>query len=333
MKRFILRVFLFASPLVLLFLLLTSFDVFKVFGEYDHYYEDGFVATNREMVCTRTYNKYREREKFNAFIFGNSRSHAFKCREWSKYLGEEARPFHFDGSGEGVYGVANKVRYLDQLGDTIRHALVIVDRGFLTITANRPGHLSISPPCLSNESKFRYYLAFLEAQTNPEFVMAYLDYSLFRTYKSYMGNFIKKSKYAHRPDDINCDIWYGYDDHIARDSLGYYQPLLQKGVFFKRTGKPVRECKVTEAEAAQLRSIREVFDRHQTSYEIVVSPIYDQIPMEKEQLALLKEIFGEAHVHDFSGRNKFTEPIGNYYEASHYKPHVANEIMRVIYAK
>jgi len=40
---------------------------------------------------------------------------------------------------------------------------------------------------------------------------------------------------------------------------------------------------------------------------------------------------GKKNVYDFSGKNKLTTPIGNYYETSHYRPHVANKIMELIY--
>ncbi len=59
--------------------------------------------------------------------------------------------------------------------------------------------------------------------------------------------------------------------------------------------------------------------------------MYDQIPLEKEQLNLLYDIFGKENVYDFSGKNEFTESVFNYYENSHYRPHVAAEIMDIIY--
>ena len=64
---------------------------------------------------------------------------------------------------------------------------------------------------------------------------------------------------------------------------------------------------------------------------IIISPVYDQIPIEEEQIELLEQIFGEENIYNFSEKNKFTESIYNFYEASDCRPHVANKIMDIIY--
>ena len=74
-----------------------------------------------------------------------------------------------------------------------------------------------------------------------------------------------------------------------------------------------------------------IFNKHNTKYKIVISPVYDQVPMEEEQLEVLEQIFGKQNIYNFSGKNKFTDSIHNFYETSHYKPNVANEIMNILY--
>jgi len=53
--------------------------------------------------------------------------------------------------------------------------------------------------------------------------------------------------------------------------------------------------------------------------------------MEAAQVELLEQIFGRENLFNFSGKNKLTESISNFYESSHYRPHVANEIMSIVY--
>jgi hypothetical protein len=60
--------------------------------------------------------------------------------------------------------------------------------------------------------------------------------------------------------------------------------------------------------------------------------MYDQLRIDKTDLNYLEQLFGKSNVFDFSGKNIFTENIGNYYEDSHYRPHVAQKIMEYIYA-
>ena len=332
MKTFIIKTFYFTIPFILVLLFSIYLDAFKVFKNYDNYFDDNFIGLNREFVCTETYNKHRATEKFDSFIFGSSRSHAFKCQEWSKYLDEGSSAFHFDASGDGVYGVSNKVQYIDELGDSIKQALIVVDREFLIRTKNRDTHKSISPTQLSKESNFKFYFTFIKAQLNLKFIIAYLDYSLFKTHRNYMGTFIRQSKYPFRNNKVNCDIWYGYDEHIKIDSLGYYNNLIQQKVF-ERTKRSFSEYEITQLGIKQLNIIKDIFNRHNTNYKIIISPVYDQVPMENNQLQLLVQMFGIENVFNFSGENSYTEYIHNYYESQHYRPHVANDILKTIYLK
>jgi hypothetical protein len=54
-------------------------------------------------------------------------------------------------------------------------------------------------------------------------------------------------------------------------------------------------------------------------------------PLEKKQLDLLYDIFGEENVYDYSGVNTITNEISNYYEASHYRVHIADAILKEMY--
>lgn len=330
MRKFIVKVALFISPVILLVFGVVFVDFFKIIGFQD-YYSDQRVVLNREMVTTKTYNHYREQEKFNSFIFGSSRSQAYKCENWESYLEKDAKPFHFDASAESLWGVAKKVQYIDNKGDSITNALVVFDRALLGKTKAPKGHLFISAPSVSNGSKIEYYTTFLKASLKPKFLMAYLDFALFKTNRAYMKPYLQQEKYDYKANKKNADLWYGHDKEIVDDSLGYYNNLLEQGVFYTRPIENVDKLKITIEEIKHLKSIKEIFTNHNTDYKIIISPLYDQIALENTQLQLLENIFGRENIYDFSGKNEFTESIPNFYETSHYRPHVANEIMELIY--
>jgi len=46
---------------------------------------------------------------------------------------------------------------------------------------------------------------------------------------------------------------------------------------------------------------------------------------------MLIDVFQKENVFDYSGKNEWTEPIGNFYETSHYRPFVARRIMSQVY--
>jgi hypothetical protein len=330
MKQFLSKILIFSIPSILLILLVIWIDFFKIFGFHDYYLTQK-VGINREMVTTSTFNHFREKEKYDSFIFGSSRSQAYKCKNWMSYLDNNSKPFHFDASGEGIWGITKKVEYIDKLGDTIKNALIIIDRTGLEITYPRQGHLFVSMPCVSKYSKAEYYLEFLKASLNLKFLLAYIDYSIFEAYREYMGYLITHSKFNHIVNNRNCDIWYGWDKEIKTDSVGYYSKLIDKGIFYERPKSEISKCEVTTKEIFLLNKIKNIFTKHNTNYKIIISPVYDQVPMEEEQVELLEQIFGQENIYNFSGKNKFSDPINNFYETSHYKPFVANEIMNIIY--
>lgn len=328
---FLKRFLLFLIPLIIGVLGIIHLDVYKVFYSYDDYYKNKITYFSREMVTTNTYIKYKDELKFDSFIFGSSRSMVYQTIEWKKYLNKDAAPFHFDANSEGVYGIYNKTRYIDSQGGEINNALIIIDRELLTQTTNKTNEF-ISPVCLSNESKLRYYWTFIKPCFNLKFLVAYLDYLNFKIYRDYMipyfANPIDGKDLDVNP--ITCDAKFQIENQIKTDSLTYYKKRMGDKEF-ERDKKKAKECKVTLSEIAQLKKIKEILDRHHTHYKIIISPIYDQVPMEQEQISLLNSIFGKEHIYNFSGINSFTGSIGNYYEHSHYRPHVANEILKTIY--
>ena len=332
MKKFLRSLLFFALPFLVVFIVFNSLDVFKVFWDYDDYYENNFVSLNREWVCTQVYKKHRTEENFDAFIFGSSRSQAYKVQDWGKVLPAAAKPFHFDATGEGIYGIHQKVMYIDELGDSLKYALLVLDRSSLTKTKNRPKVLTITPPELSKESKLKFYYEFLKVGLNIRYIVSYIDYVTFGVHRAYMKSQIRKAEYPHSNNPINCNLNYGYDVHIANDSADYYKKRFKEGSFPERPrGVNEDRFKVTESEKQQLIEIKQYFDLHKTNYKLVISPMYDQIPLDKEQFALLTDIFGSEHVYNFSGKNKYTDPVHNFYDANHFRPHVAREILQIIY--
>ena len=308
-------------------------DPFKVWFDYDDYYKDYAVTLNRELVCLRLYDKNRNVEDYDSFIFGSSRSQAFKTDKWMTYLSGQCRPFHFDASNEGIYGILNKLRYIDKHGGRIENALMVIDIGTLRTNVNRKGHLYISPVGLSNESVAEFYKEFVHASFNIKFLLAYMDYHIFKTHRPYMGWLI--SKMIPLGDSISGDVWYdSWDKSIRKDSVAYYSRLMLEGELFDRKlrDKPnYSGHEISESEKKQLHEIKEVLDLHETDCKIVISPLYDQVPMDRVRVDLLIDIFGSKSVYDFSGVNELTQLAGNYYESSHYRPHVAERIMEEIY--
>jgi hypothetical protein len=82
-----------------------------------------------------------------------------------------------------------------------------------------------------------------------------------------------------------------------------------------------------------LEKIKEVLAEDHTNYKIVISPLYDQLKLNTNDLNYLYLEFGRQNVYDFSGINDITRDKYTYYENSHYRPFIASRIMDSIYSK
>ncbi len=331
MKLFVLKLLVFLSPFLLVIGLGIVMDPFKVFFYHEEFYEGNFVTLNREMVCLKLFERNNNEQQYNSFIFGSSRSQAFKVSDWLNYLPPNSVGFHFDASGEGLYGIYNKLKFIDKCGNNIENVLIVLDDDTMNSTENRQGYLFISPPDLSGESAVDYYLAFIRANLSPKFLIGYLDYSFFGIYRKYMGSLFNKSEYYHTSNNQTADLFYGYDQMIQKDEKAYYDKLIREGVFYAREKTNSIKYQVTNEEVILLQKIHDILDVHEADYRIVISPLYNQIPFTAERMENLKKIFDESKIYDFSGVNEFTKSVYNYYEDSHYRPHVARRILEIIY--
>ena len=332
MKRFIVRTLVFLVPIFIIPAIMIIADPFRIWFEYDDYYSGHQIGLNTDAICFKIYNKNKDREKFDSFIMGSSRSQAFKVQDWKSHVSESSS-FHFSASGEGIYGILKKLEYLDEHKVSINNLLLILDESCLLYNKNKKGYLFITPPAFSKESKKEYYKTFLKASLDFDFMKAYFDYRFSKKLKPYMNRHISKLQLS--GNYVNGDVWYDtYDASIAKDSVKYYSSLITQGVVYDRAkSKNKKYPRMSDIEKEQLRSIMKILQKHNTNYKIVISPLYDQNPMQKDRLLFLNNLFGRAHVYDYSGINQYTEPIGNFYERSHYRPHVAKSILEEIYHK
>jgi hypothetical protein len=103
-------------------------------------------------------------------------------------------------------------------------------------------------------------------------------------------------------------------DFYPRESIPSYSPV-----------------SIQDQQKIMLSEIENIFQKWNTDYKIIFSPIYDQLKLNKQDLIYLENLFGKQNVFDFSGINEITNDYTNYYEWSHYRPHAAREILLILY--
>lgn len=317
--------------IVLILTLLSSylyFDPFKVLKHYSNY-SDPYVITNRDYISTSMFINNYEKENYNSIIFGSSRTIAFKLNSWSKYLPQNDKPFMFDASGESIYGIYTKLKYLDSENVKIKNVLIILCRDVsFKYSENHKGHLFIKHPATSGESYLTFQFEFFKAYASENFLFNFFSYKILGRYKPFMAGYIQNSKIIY--DTLTNQITnIDQENEITQHPIEYYTK--RKEQFYERKEEKIDSVqRINQKHMFMLKEISRILKRNNTNYKVVLSPLFEQMKFNPADLLFLKNEFGN-NLYDFSGKNSFTENKINYYETSHFRPNVGDSILKLIY--
>lgn len=335
MKKLFILLLKFFTPIIAVLMIYAWMDPFKVVWHYDSFYEADnklSVPLDKDYVSTANYDNRYGSEHYNSFIFGNSRSIFYETATWKQYLPTGSKLYHFDASAETIYGICKKIQYIDHKDEKMNNVLLVLDHLILNRSKSSDGHLfAISPQLEGYSTMADFHLQFLRTFLSTEFLPAYIDHKISGKVKPYMLKTALTDE-AFLYDKRTNEMRHTTTEGEIADGTFYTADRMK--VFYKRDNiqkysKPV----IKQAQKEMLTKIAGIFKKHGTKYKIVISPLYDQKKLNKEDLAYMQRLFGDENVFDFSGINRFTNDYRNYYESSHYRPHVATAIMAEIYTK
>jgi hypothetical protein len=328
MKAFIKNLLLFLSPFILWLISYFIFDPFRVLYNYKDY-SKGRITLNLDVVSTETYIHHYKKYQYNSFILGSSRAIAYKPKSWEKYLPADASPYVMNAHGESIFGIYTKLKFLDETKEPIRNALIILCHDVSFPKDMHPSsHLFIKDPLITKDSYLNFHLQFLKAYSNPQFFLSAIYYQLTYNYKNFMQDYIENRTIIF--DTVTNELNnVEREQEINSDPANYYTK--RSALFYKREGEVTDSAGIISNEQIfMLQEIVRIFKKNNSSYRVVISPLYEQVKFSKRDLQILKNEFGD-NLYDFSGSNKFTNSIRNYYEASHYRPFIGDSIMSLIY--
>jgi len=315
-------------PVLALLALYLYFDPFKVLRQYSDY-SYPHVIPNRDYISTSMFIKNYNKNSYNSFIFGSSRTLAFRPDSWSKYLSDNDHPFMFDASGESIYGIYTKLKYLDSKNVDIRNALILLCRDASFIKTERQnGHLFIKHPATSGRNSLIFQCKFFKAYLNPKFLFNFYSFKIYGAYKPYMSGYIDNRKITFDTITNEIDI-IDQETEILLNPVDYYAK--REDLFYERTGEKTDTIqRITEEYLVILKEVKRILEKNNTDYKVVLSPLYEQIKFNPSDLSILKKEFGN-NLYDFSGKNSLTDSIYNYYEVNHMRPNVGDSIFNIIY--
>jgi hypothetical protein len=330
MRRFLGSLALFVSPFVLFTAGFCILDPYKILWSYTDY-SDAPVQLNRDYISTENYIAHRRLYHYDSFMFGTSRTSGIRIADWRPYLGTNASPFKFDASGETLFGIWKKVQYIDRQGDHLRNALILIcTDSTLQGTNDSRGYLFIKHPALVGGGWGNLYLSSLRAWASDGFFIRYLDYRIFGHFRPYMKGYVET--WGIHFDPVTNDLFADKPDaELARDEEGYYRQR-QKMFYTRPAISGETPAFIGPVQRQMLEDMHRIFVAQKTDYRIAISPLYNQIALNRKDLEALREIFGASTVSDFSGVNSMTANPRNYYETSHFRLNVGKQMLQEIYA-
>jgi hypothetical protein len=329
MTRFIKKLLLFFSPILLLVLIYLISDPFKVIYNYTDYNEDLYIYKNRDFISTEMYLKNSKKFLYDSFIFGSSSTLGFPPSLWGNFIKTSNNIFSFDASGENIVGIWSKIKYIHESNHQIKNALIIFDTGKTFEKFVNKGHLFIKHYKVYHSSWLRFQLEFLTTFINIKLLTAIMHYKMSNHVYPYMANIID-DRFYHADLVTNELLFEGPFNELKTDSLNYYDK--RKSLFKNRSNKFVENNpQINTDHIRMLKEIKDIFENDSTDFRIIITPLYNQISFNKMDLNILKTIFGEKIVFDYSGINEYTEKISNFYDGAHFKQYVGADLLKIIY--
>ena len=319
MKRFVLLSLLALLPVFLLVAFYLIRDPFHVVKPYQgKIYEDGdtvSLTVNWGHVSVESFKYFDPQGHFDSFIFGSSLSGYYLINDWRKHLPDGARPFHFNASRETLFGILNKLRYLQSQGVTINNALIVMEDEMLT---RRPLDEDVifvqHPETTTDVSWWKFHQLYFNAYRHPELV-AYLLCPGPMT-RTVLDKGFATTDITVRDESINEGRYVLADSLIAHDPEKFFTPE-----HIARYSLPLKEMpcqpKITPFVEQMLNDIALIFKKMGTDYHIIIPPHYGYEAIDGTDLYKMELAFGQQRVHDFSHDAEMGTDLHYYYDDGH----------------
>jgi hypothetical protein len=327
-RLFIKKILLFGIPIWLLILVYFVADPFHVIYSYDNYGSNYLKTFNRNRLSTETFLRYNPQYHFSSFIFGSSRSSAFRTYDWAEII-NDPNPFHFDAFNDNISGIKGKIEFIKNQGNPIKNALLVFDNDTFSEEFEESGSIVHQKDYRwTGENFFVYHLEFFKAFFKKQYFISFIDLKLFKTYRPYMDEFFKFKYYYKAP--YNDFYFPENEEKIKQDSLNYYK---DPEFYSRKPEKNTYESRIQEHHLNDIKTVSDLLKKEKTDYKVIISPLFNQRLWHPADLEILNFYFGKDRIYNYSGKNKITDDIRYYYEISHFKPSAGKIILKEIYQK
>lgn len=271
---------------------------------------------NRDYLSTELFLKNNPRYHYNSFIFCSSRGGGINTYLWKSYLPKGAKQFLFQAWSETISGTLQKVTWLNEHGQKIENAIVMIDI----------------------PSSFSLIQQSYEALSIKHYLFADMPFVVYQFYlfKAYVkpSEVIKSIQEIHRISDIGFDSvsndwnkankynWKFRPDQNKTLDKSKYPTVVQE-----KTSTPL----INKEIEIKLKEIEHIFSKQRTNYKIIITPAFNQIKVNPDDLKILQRIYSKERVFNFSGHNQWTVNKYNFTDINHFDLNVGYDLLKICY--
>ena len=333
MKKLVFKLVVLLSPLLFLMLTYVIIDPFAVVYKTSSVYEPSI-----DYKVTKQYLSNTKERAYNSFIFGNSKTLAFEGNCWKNFTGNSAI-FDYGTPGESIKNIYHKIKLIDKLNDSLKNVLLILDeqiiRNFNNTTNYLQGPVYKHHPLTANESYVDFFFFFFKCYLS--------DFKFIETLKMALNGksevdadflFTEKNKNFNA---LTCEFGMTkQEQEIEKNGFAvYYQKhQLEFGNAQASSNTLINKSSNLSLRVEDLKRLHEIktlFVKHQTSYKVILGPVYASNAFPKVSLIELEQIFGEENVFNFSDPNSAYSDSTCFYERTHYRTKVGCDILQTVY--
>ena len=314
-KKFVLRTLLAALPVFLLvafYIVRDPFHVVHPVTKNAAQCDSVIAGNNAGFTSVETYLAHDSEQHYDSFIFGSSMSQNFKARYWQPYIGKDASILHFDQSAETLEGIINKMRFLNEHGTTIKNALIVIEEKLLRLKPVENDILFAQHPSTTSACNwFNFHCIFFNALRNTTMLRKALLNSFDKE------NELKKKELNDRIADridITNEVYYPIIDSLIEHDPGKFFTPERLASRLHAVLPAQLAPAIDEKVEAQLLTIKELLESNGTNYIIIVPPCNHKPSLMETDLWVMKAVFGQDKVHDFSSTPRYINNERLYYD-------------------
>ena len=322
-----------AVPFITLFGLYIVEDPFMILREYDDYDHPKFVLSNIGHIGWLKFKKNNPSRHYDSFILGTSCANSFQSSYWKKYINSNI--IKLNSNNENLYELVEVLEALEkQPNQKINNILIVSEPILLADDKEKNGVIHALPTEVSGKSMASLNLDYLKAFFNIPFLSAYIKHKFLGISNEEVNFYVNDNKqFADCYTNDEVGIRVKEQEINSKGESVFYKERQEQFAGVDTMRRETMPALFGDSQIALFKRVKAVAQRHNTNLKIAIGPNLETGYMNPKDDAILREIFGDKNVVNYNvPAYKDLEKKENFYDKVHYRPHIAKQILRDLYA-